>query len=139
MELLLGIPPLTDEEKRSRRRLVRIVVYSDEALLLVLVLTFSKHWAEIIGSWMVINLALVASYGLYIRKSKREERFTVSPTARIEAIQELSARLPRIMLAGVVSATGFIVVGFFNPLGFVMAGLILASSVFLFIWARKAR
>ena len=139
LELFLGLTPLTAEQKRARRRLIRIVVYSDEALLVASILTLSKKWADVGGAWLVTNLLLLFWYFLAIQSAKRKGQLNFTATQRSEASGELYVRTRRYLPLGIASGVAFIMVGFFNTFGFVCAAFMIVSSVGLFVWARRRR
>lgn len=137
LALILGLTPLTPDEKRARRELIRVFVYSDGLLLLFLGLTLSKHWAIVDGSWLAGNFALLIWYAIAIRGAKRKGHPGYAPSQQSRASEELYVRLRRFLPVGIASGIGFIIVGFFNPFGFVCAAFMIISSLGLLIWVRR--
>jgi VIT1/CCC1 family predicted Fe2+/Mn2+ transporter len=76
--VLLGLIPLTSEEKRLRVRLIRIAAYAYGALLLLLVVLFSKEWPGILSAWFAVALALLLTYFIAIRRAIRSGRLAPS-------------------------------------------------------------
>ena len=69
LAIFLGLIPLSGQEKRTRRRLIHLVVTTDSLLLLALVVGFSRQWWAVGGAWLVVNIALTGWYFVLIRRA----------------------------------------------------------------------
>jgi hypothetical protein len=77
--VLLALEPLTEDEKRLRRRLIRVLVYADGAVFALFIILFSPEWWIVSLVWLFLNWALITWYWIAIRRSVRAGRLTSSP------------------------------------------------------------
>jgi hypothetical protein len=143
LTLLLGLVPLTDEEKRKRRRLFRVVTYADAAVLFVLLISFSKEWWASLGGWLLINAGLLIWYFVLIRRATKEVKLVSSPEDKREAQRALSSQVSKspylLLFGGVAFLVAGVVAPHHNPLIFALAAVSVAMGVGLFIWIRRVR
>jgi Ca2+/Na+ antiporter len=71
--IFLGLTRLTEDEQRRRRRIGRVVVYADAAVLLVGVVAFHRHFWVAMGSWWVVNIALVTWWLILLRGAHKQK------------------------------------------------------------------
>jgi hypothetical protein len=72
LTIFLGLVPLSDEETTARRRIIRVVVYMDGAILLLLGFLFYKQSWTVVSGWILVNLALLVWYFIMIRRAARK-------------------------------------------------------------------
>jgi len=91
--VLLALDPLTREEKRLRRRLIRVLVYADAAVFALFIILFSPEWWIVSLVWLLLNWALITWYWIAIRRSVRAGRLTSSPQGRTKARRTMNRQL----------------------------------------------
>lgn len=70
--VLLGVEDLTEAEKRSRRSMLRLIVYAYGAILVFGIVLFSREWWEILILWYVVGFGCLVWYFTYIRRARRQ-------------------------------------------------------------------
>jgi hypothetical protein len=143
--VLLALEPLTQEDRRLRRRLIRVLVYADGAVFALFIILFSPEWWIVSLVWLFLNWALITWYWIAIRRSVRAGRLTSSPQERTKAQRTMSRQLRTtpIWCFGLTAVGVF--VGLTNhrsqTAAFVVAGvsfaLGLASLVLATRWRRR--
>jgi Ca2+/Na+ antiporter len=143
--VLLALEPLTQEEKSLRRRIIRVLVYADGAVLALFIILFSPEWWIVCLVWLFLSWALITWYSIAIRRSVRAGRLTSSPQERTKAQLTMSKQLRTTpiwcfgltavgVFAGLTNhrsqTAAFVVAGVSFALG--VAGLILAAR-----WRRR--
>jgi len=139
MTILLGLVPLTSDERRLRRRLVRIAIYSYEFVTVALILLFSSHWQIVLPVSLFVSLLLLVWYFVAIRRAKKQGTLVETPATRSSALQEMSARFPRIATLMAFSGAAFTFAGRYNGNVYWAAAFCFASSLGFFIWWRALR
>jgi hypothetical protein len=141
--VFLGLVPLTAEEKRSRRRMIRVAIYGYGAVLLALLFAFPKYWWAVTLPWFVVGMILSTWYSSTIRKAARERRAMTTPEERAEAQRVTTATLSRAAYLTMFSGCAFLVAGFFARKDevaiFVVAGLLITSGVVLTVRMKVVR
>jgi hypothetical protein len=135
----LQVTPLTANEKRHQKRVIRVVIYADAAILLIFLLGFSKEWLGIVIAWWIVTMAVAYWYAFAIRRARLEKQIVMTDEERINIKKDLSKRAMKILPLEILGGAGFLGVGYFNPWAFALAGFVFATSLSLFIWARSNR
>jgi len=95
---LLGLVQLSDAERRSRKWMIRIIIYAYGALLLLGIVLFSKErWAVALVRF-VVGYGLIVWYILYSRRAR--QRGGVSPAAARSNLGAMRRNVPGLIVGG---------------------------------------
>lgn len=87
---------MKEQRERERERLIRVIMYGDIGVALILEVIFSRDLWEVIGTWLVINILICGWYLVAIRKAVRENRIPQPWPEQPEARKDLSGRILRL-------------------------------------------
>jgi hypothetical protein len=133
MTIFLGLVPLTADDKRLQRRLLRVFIYSYELITLVCMFLVGSHWLIALGVSMALLCIVLAWNQAAIKKAVRNGSIVQSPESRSTAMRELSARLPRIAILMALGGAGFAFAGHYNGNIYWASAFCFAISLGLFI------
>jgi len=136
----LLVAPLTAKDKRRRQLRVLLVFYAFVAILVILLLEFSKETLWIGLAWWFTISALYYRYKSAVTRARLEKGIVTTDEERVNAKKDLSKNAMRRMLPfAILSCVGFFMAGFYVPLAFALAGFMFVVSLGLFVWARANR
>ena len=137
--LLLNPVSLTDAERRYRARTFSVLLYSDGAILVLVTLAFRREWLIIFAAWFFVTMALLSLFVKRVQKVARENGVVPSPEKQVIARREMSSHLKRPVILMAMSGTFLLFTGIYNIVGYLFGGIVLLSSLVLFLLARRWR
>jgi hypothetical protein len=134
MTIFRGLVSLTAEEKRIRRRLLRVTIYSYELITVACMLLVGSHWLIAFGGSMALLIVLLTWNQVAIKKAVGSGSIVQTRESRSAAMRELSARFPRIAILMAISGTGFALAGRYNGDIYWASAFCFACSLGFLIW-----
>jgi Ca2+/Na+ antiporter len=91
--VLLALEPLSQDERRLRRRLIRVLLYAYAALLFILFLVFPHHGWLVWGLWSLVLIILVSWYWVAIKRSVKAGNLKSDPEERAKSQRKMRRQL----------------------------------------------
>ena len=129
--------PLPIEQSRRERWLIRLAIYGDGVLLVLFFVLFPKDMLLTSGIWFVLTFAMVGMLIARTRRQARTRTVTVSPESSARARRDVARRLKRIVVLEGISAIVLAFAGIYNPIAFIVSGLLLLLTGCVYLVARK--
>ncbi len=139
MTILLGLVPLTADEKRLRRRLLRVFVYCYELITVACMFLVGSHWLIALGGSTLLLFVLVSWNQATVKKALRNGSIAQTSKSRSAEMRKLSGRFPRIATLMALSGTGFAIAGHYNGNIYWASAFCFATSLGFFILWRILR
>jgi hypothetical protein len=139
VRVLLGIPPLTAEEKKSSRRFFRVLIYLDALFLLLLLLSFRNDFWEVSIGWFFMTMALATWNVVTVRRAVK--RINYRPT-NVESAADRTEVTKQTKKGSLWSLSGSFVLfifGFTNHDYFIGASIVFVGAIGVLLFARSRR